>query len=172
MDREREQTRFIISRFDAYISGANTKGNFLLAFNTFLSGGIITNYSKLKELVGTDLGLICLNILLILLVFFSLITTILIIKAVYPFLVSGNSSKRKYHSHIFFNSVAEFDDAKSFYKSYSKQTDQNVEEDLANQAYHLSKGLKSKYHHLEWSMRLVYGEIIILLLLVLNIILF
>jgi hypothetical protein len=34
-----EQLKFIMQRFDTYISGANTKGAFLLAFNTFLWAG-------------------------------------------------------------------------------------------------------------------------------------
>jgi len=172
MEKQREQTRFIIQRFDTYISSANTKGNFLLAFNTFLTGSVVTNYSKLKELITSEFGLNTLNVVLIVLVFVTLLATIFIIGAVYPFVISGNSSANKYHSHVFFNSVAEFKDAKSFNDSYSAQTDANVDEDLARQAFHLAEGLKAKYRLLEWSMRIVYAELFLLFLVLLTLIIF
>ena len=172
MDKEREQTRFIIQRFDNYINGANTKGNFLLAFNTFLAGGIISNYNKIKEFITSECGVLLLDITLIGLFLVSLTTTIFIIKAVYPFLDSGNSSKEKYHSHIFFNSVAEFESDKKYYESYSAQTDKEVEEDLARQAYQVAKGLKKKFNYLEWAMRFVYVELALLLIILILLIIF
>ena len=159
MDNEREQSRFLIQRFDNYISGANTKGNFLLAFNTFLSGGIIANYDKLTKLIGDPDNYIYLNTVLILLFIVGLFTTSFIINAVYPFLKSGNSSKDKYHSKIFFQSVSEFENEKVFADEYKKQDNEEVNEDLAKQAYILSKGLKSKYSSLAWAMRGIFVEL-------------
>lgn len=164
MEKEREHTRFIIQRFDNYISGANTKGNFLLAFNIFLCGGIITNYKYLTELIVDKSILFYLNISLLLLFIVGLTTIALIIKAVYPFLSSGNSSKEKYHSHIFFLSIAEYESDKIFAEAYQKQQDKEVDEDLARQAYTLAKGLSSKYKNLAWVMRLVYTELVLLLI--------
>lgn len=162
MEKEREQSKFIIQRFDTYISGANTKGNFLLAFNTFLCGGIISNYKNLIGLIEDPSDIIYLNIFLFILFVVGLLTTVLIMNAVYPFLNSGNSSKEKYHSLVFFKSIAEYNNAKIFIEAYQKQLDKEVEEDLAHQAYELSKGLKSKYRMLAWSMRLVFLELILL----------
>ncbi len=172
MEKEKEQTRFIIQRFDNYITGANTKGNFLLAFNTFLCGGIIANYNNIIGLIECPSHYYLVNICLCALFAASIITTVLIIKAVYPFLVSGNSSKDKYHSHTFFNAVAEFSSAKEFCESYSKQTDKDVEEDLAHQAFYLATGLKKKYFFLEWAMRLVYVELALLTILITILILY
>ena len=164
MENERDQTKFIIQRFDTYITGANTKGNFLLAFNIFLCGGIIANYNNLTELVLDKSTLLYLNIGLLLLFIFGLTSTALIIKAVYPFLNSGNSSKDKYHSHVFFQSISEYESDKSFAEAYQMQEDKEVNEDLARQAYILAKGLISKYKSLAWVMRLVYSELILLLI--------
>ena len=102
----------------------------------------------------------------------AIIATIFIIKAVYPFLNSGNSSIDKYHSYIFFNSVAEFKTEKDYTDSYSKQSDIEVENDLTRQAYQLAKGLKSKFYHIEWAMRFIYAELFILLLILLTLIIF
>ncbi len=172
MDKEKEQTRFIILRFDNYINAANTKGNFLLVFNTFLCGGIIDNYKNFKELIELPANYYLINICLSILFALSIVTTVLIIKAVYPFLVSGNSSKDKYHSHIFFNAVAQFENAKEFCESYSKQTDKDVEMDLTHQAFHNASGLKKKYYFLEWAMRFVYAELALLAILVIILIIY
>ena len=171
MEEQIDNSKFIIQRYDNYIAGANVKGNFLLAFNTFLTGGIVTNYSKIKELVGCGVGETLLNVSLCILLIASLATTIFVIKAVYPFLSSGNSSKDKYHSHIYFKSVSEFENAKSYNDSFSKLTPEEFKLDLSNQTYELAKGLKKKYNFLKWSMLFIYFEIF-LILLILAIIIF
>lgn len=162
MDNEREHTKFIIQRFDTYISGANTKGNILLAFNIFLCGGIITNLKNLTELIVDKSTLTYLNIGLLLLFIIGIISTALIIKVVYPFLNSGNSSKDKYHSHVFFQSISEYESDKSFAEAFLKQDDKEVNEDLARQTYILAKGLSSKYKSLGWAMWLVLSELTLL----------
>jgi hypothetical protein len=172
MDKQAENTKFIIQRFDNYIAGANVKGNFLLAFNTFLTGGIVANYSKIKELLGCDTGLLLLNIALCLLLVASVITSVLVIKAVYPFLKSGNSSVDKYHSHIYFNSISEFENDKAYYESFTKLSDNDFNQDLAIQAFQLSKGLKKKYSFLEKAMCLVYFELFLILIILILIIIF
>lgn len=172
MTNERDQTKLIIQRFDNYITGANTKGNFLLAINTFLCGIIIANYSKFKEFIVCESDMVYLNVILVILVILSICTTFFVLRAVYPFVISGNSSKDSYHSHIFFNSVAEFTNGKEYHKSVLKQTDENVEEDMAIQAFYLAKGLKNKYRFLEIAMSFVYGELVILLLLLITILIF
>lgn len=172
MTNERDHSKFIIQRFDIYITGANTKGNFLLAMNTFLIGVIVTNYSKIIELI--ECSCICkfFNIGIVLLILFCLAATIFILKAVYPFLLSGNSSKESYHSHIFFNSIAEFKDVNDFRQSYIKQTDLNIEEDMSQQAYHLANGLKLKYKDLGTAMKFIYAELVLIFLLLILIIVY
>lgn len=172
MKNDKEHLKLIIQRFDNYINGANSKGNFLLAINTFLCGIIVANYSKFKELIISNDDLIYLNILLVVLVILSICATFFVLKAVYPFVLSGNSSIESYHSNIFFNSVAEFSDGKEYHKSIQNQKEENVDEDMAIQAFYLAKGLKSKYRFLEIAMSFVYGELVILLLLLITILIF
>jgi hypothetical protein len=170
MEKERDHTKFIIQRFDTFIAGANTKGNFLLAFNIFLSGGIITNYDKLVILIEDNCSIFYLNLGLIVLFIVALISTALIIRATYPFLASGNSSKDKYHSCIFFQSISEYASDKSFAEVYQKQADGQVDEDLARQAYILATGLSSKYKYLTWAMKLIYIELVLLFVILIFII--
>ena len=172
MEKQTDNTKFIIQRYDNYISGANTKGNFLIAFNTFLTGGLIANYSRIKELVILSSGKTLIDILICILLILCVLTIILVIKAVYPFLKSGNSSIENYHSHIFFNSVAEFHNDKTYYESLTGLSDEEFNRDLAHQAFQLAKGLKNKYRFLEWAMLLVYSELFIILLILVTIIIF
>jgi hypothetical protein len=171
MTNERDHSKFIIQRFDTYITGANTKGNFLLAMNTFLIGVIITNYSKIKELISCEYFMY-LNIGIILLIVLCLLASYFILKAVYPFILSGNSSAEGYHSHIFFNSIAEFKDSKKFRQSFMDQTDVNIEEDMSQQAYQLATSLKLKYKYLETAMNFIYAELTLIFLLLILIIIF
>ena len=93
----------------------------------------------------------------------SLVTAFFVVKAVYPFLHSSNSSKDKYHSHIFFNSVSEFKDGNEYFSSLNKKTDKEFDSDLANQAYLLAKGLKKKYKYLQLAMTFVYIEMLLMI---------
>ena len=172
MEKEREHSRFIIQRFDVYISGANTKGNFLLAFNTFLCGGIIANYKKVLDSVADHTGVCLMNIALLALFVLSLIAIFFVMKAVYPFLSSGNSSKAKYHSLIFFKSVAEYGTDAEYAKSLQDQSDAAATEDLARQAYQLAVGLRGKYRNLAISMRLTYVELILLFIILVILVIF
>lgn len=172
MEKERDHTKFLIQRFDTYITGANTKGNFLLAFNTFLCGVVVTNYKNLILMVGDRVAITWLNVFLCVLIILGLIADALIIKAVYPFLTSGNSSKEKYHSMIFFKSVSEFESDKKYSEELKNQSDSEVDEDMRKQAYCLAKGLKSKYNDLAVAMRVIFAELSILLLILITIIFF
>lgn len=52
MPPSNDHLKLIIQRFDAYITASNTKAAFLLAFNTFICGGILTGYKTLTGLVS------------------------------------------------------------------------------------------------------------------------
>jgi hypothetical protein len=43
-----EQSKYVLNRFDHYIEGANSKGNFLLAFSAFMFGFIVISRMPLK----------------------------------------------------------------------------------------------------------------------------
>ena len=55
-------------------------------------------------------------------------------------------------------------------EEYKKQENEEVNEDLVLQAYILSQGLKSKYCSLEWAMRGVFVELILMFVILILII--
>lgn len=164
IEQKVQNLRFIIDRCDKYIAGANIKGNFLLAFNVFLTGSAIANYSELTQLVDSANGLWVLKILMWMLFAVSLIAIVKVINAVYPYLHSGNSSVESYHSHVYFNSISEFESNSAYFKSFDSLSETDIYQDLTNQAYQLSKGLESKHKHLKWAMSFVYVELAIIFL--------
>jgi hypothetical protein len=153
-----EQLKFIMQRFDTYISGANTKGAFLLAFNTFLCGGLLTNYTTLTGLVGPCLTTY-LKVGIFLLILAGIVSLIIVLLAVYPFLKSGNSSTDQYHSLIYFGSVSAFDTPEKYIEALKKQDDAAVYSDMSKQLHQLSKALKKKYHQLEWATKIIFFQL-------------
>jgi hypothetical protein len=163
MPVNKDHTKFLIQRYDAYYSSVNTKGAFMLAFNTFLAGAMVTSYKDIAPQLEPGAGKTWFIILLLLLITLSLISITLIVKAIYPYLRSGNSTQDKYHSLIFFKSVAEYSSIEKFQKEYSEQTEENITADMEKQVYELAKGLKSKYNLLSIAGWFIYAEIILLL---------
>lgn len=159
----KEHTKFLIQRYDAYYSSVNTKGSFMLAFNTFLAGAMVTSYKDIAPHLESGNGKLWFNILLLLLISLSIISLTIIVKAIYPYLKSGNSTQDKYHSLIFFKSVAEYSSLEKFQKEYSSQTEDAVTDDMEKQVYELAQGLKKKYNLISVAGWFIYAEIILLL---------
>ncbi len=153
-----DHLKLIIQRYDIYITGSNTKAAFLLAFNTFICGGILTGYKTLTGLVTTNHAA-CLNILLLLIFISGLVCLVFVLRAMYPYTNSGNSSTEKYHSLIFFKSVAEFKSPDDYAENLKKQTADETWEDLAKQIYAVGGGLKRKYQFLEYATTTIYIQV-------------
>jgi hypothetical protein len=164
MQNKRDHAKLVMNRFDTYIGAVNTRGAFLLAFNTFLFGGIASNHDKILKCVTDPNGASLLKIVLMTLLFLSLVTTALTMKAVYPFLSSGNSTKDRYHSLIFFKSVAEFTDANEYFDKWNDISDEDAEADIIKQSFHLARGLNKKYTALSWAIRFVYAQVFMMVI--------
>tara|TARA_R110002049_G_scaffold16732_3_gene66238 strand:- start:2461 stop:2976 length:516 start_codon:yes stop_codon:yes gene_type:complete len=159
--KEIEQSRFVLNRFDHYIEGANSKGNFLLAFSAFLFGFIVTSFNAIVEFDNCNAQSWTTGLLVLILIL-GIISIAFTIAAVFPFLKTNNSSSKKYHSLVFFNSIADMNE-EDFLTQYKEQKDKKVCKDIAKQIYAISKGLKTKYNRISWSIRLVFIQLILLL---------
>lgn len=163
-EKEIEHSKYVLNRFDHYIEGANSKGNFLLAFSVFLFGFIAAGFNDIvsfNQRASTNwiIGL------LIAILIIGLVSIAFTIAAVFPYLRTNNSSSKKYHSLVFFGSIAEMEED-DFLKQYGEQKDKKVSKDLAKQIYAVSKGLKVKYGRISWAMRLVFIQLLLLLLII------
>ncbi len=163
--KEIEQSRYVLNRFDHYIEGANSKGNFLLAYSAFLFGFIVTSFNDIVALDNSDSKNWIIVLLAVILVI-GLVSIGFTIAAVFPFLKTNNSSSKNYHSLVFFNSIADMEE-ENFLKQYKQQKDKKACKDMAKQIYAISKGLKSKYFKISWAIRLVFVQLFLLLLIIL-----
>lgn len=161
---EIEHSRYVLTRFDHYIEGANSKGNFLLAFSAFLFGFVIASFNEIVSFNRYANNEWTVGFLIAILIL-GLGSIAFTISAVYPFLKTNNSSSKKYHSLIFFNSIAEMKEDE-FLKQYRAQKDKKAEKDLVKQIYAISKGLKKKYARISWAILLIFIQLFLLLLII------
>lgn len=159
----KDHYKLVLSRIDTAISSVNTKGGLIVAFCTFLFGSIISRYSDLKPLIDSSNHPDLINWLILGLLIVSLCSIFLVGLAVFPYLKSGNSSSKKYHSLMFFNSIAEFDKADDYCDALKSQKEDDIEKDIKCQIHVLSKGLKRKFRFIAWAMRLFFADLIIVL---------
>lgn len=160
MDKKVENLKYIITRYDNYINFSNVKGSFIVTLNTFIVGAVLVNRGFILEKIDCKY-ISFYNFLLLLLCSSALVILFFTIRALFPYSISGNSSKDEYHSHIYFGSVSKFESAKEYISSLSKIDDNKFEEDLASQAYIIAIGLTRKYKMLDISMYAIYFELLI-----------
>ena len=159
--KEIENSRYVLDRFDHYIEGANSKGNFLLAFSAFIFGFIVSSFKMIVAFDNSEAKSLTIGLLIIVLIV-GLVSIAFTIAAVFPFLKTNNSSSKKYHSLVFFNSIADMEE-EDFLKQYNQQKNKKVCKDMEKQIYAISKGLKIKYLRISWAIRLVFVQLILLL---------
>ena len=160
MEKKGENLKYIITRYDNYVNFSNVKGSFIVTLNTFIVGAVLVNRTFISEKINVDYHTFF-EILLLVLCFAALIILFFTIRALFPYSISGDSSKDEYHSHIYFGSVSKFESAKEYISSLSKIDDNKFEEDLATQAYILARGVTKKYKMLDISMYIIYFELVI-----------
>lgn len=150
--------KFVLGRYDQYANAVNTKGSFLLAFNSFAAGGFVVNFLKLAEGLKSNCTLYAwFQIVSLLFVLVSVASIYLSIRAVYPALTSGNT-KGSYQSLIFFGSVGELT-ADMYLTEIQGLDDAKTIEDLSRQTNQVANILNGKFHFIGLASRLVYIQL-------------
>jgi hypothetical protein len=139
-----------IQRFDFYINSTNTKSSSIIAFNTFVLGGIVLKASEILPSQGVDhrLYLAC-GISLIMSAIASLVSLIATFFVISPFLKSSGGADPKvqepYSSTVFFAHVAGLSSATHLLEQIKSSSDEVIYQDLSIQAYSLAQGLNGKF---------------------------
>lgn len=94
MNEKIEIQKFIMNRLDTYIDSSQNKSNLYLTLNTIISGGVIALIS-----IKTDSCL--LNGLLGLIALFSIVSILITLKAINPYLKSSVGEKSIFFLKIF-----------------------------------------------------------------------
>ncbi|WP_460615325.1 Pycsar system effector family protein [Hymenobacter seoulensis] len=152
--------KFILGRYDQYANAVNTKGSFLLAFNSFAAGGFVVNFLKLAEGLKSNCTVYAwFQVISLLFVLVSVISIYLTIRAVYPALTSGNN-RGNYQSLIFFGSVSELQ-PDTFLQQVKEADNASTINDLARQTNQVASILSGKFRHISWASQLVYVQLTI-----------
>lgn len=152
-----EHARFAIDRYDHYYDAVNNKGAFYIGLNTFMLGGLFAGFISLEELMEKPAYL---WIMLILFAGCSLMSSILTVIAIHPFV--NTSRKKGKRSLIFFASVAQYDQ-ENFVEAFMQQDNSRITKDTVSQMWHLSKGLTRKFRLLKFAGCLIIAQFIILM---------
>ncbi|RYZ21834.1 MAG: hypothetical protein EOO16_11500 [Chitinophagaceae bacterium] len=152
-----EQAKFVIGRYDHYYDSVNTKGSFIIGLNTFLLGGLLAGYVGLYEKIEIPQWIVALIIAFGLC---SILSSMLTVFAIHPFLNSGNKDTKK-RSQIFFGSVSQYD-RENFIEAFKARTEQQIVNDLSCQVWILATGLTKKYDYLRIAGWLLIVQLILL----------
>jgi hypothetical protein len=134
----------LIGRYDFYNGSVNTKAALLVAFDTFVAGGIVLKWKDIAEAFGNQkVAFFFVALFLIVALAASLVSLWFTFKSVNPFLGSPNLPKN-YHSLLFFGDVKKFA-LEDYHKEVVKVTDEELGRDLAYQAHALADGLCGKF---------------------------
>lgn len=157
----------LIARYDFYYGSVNTKAALLIAFNTFVAGGIVIKWQDIEKTFGAQRPIFVIAVIaLTVAVISSLVSLFYTFRSVYPTLDSPEIPN-KYHSLIFFDAVSQFQ-AKDYHAEVSKLQDGPLLRDLAFQAHSLAGGLSGKFKQLRTAiMWIQYAQIPSLLAIVL-----
>jgi hypothetical protein len=140
----------VIARYDFYYGSVNTKAALLIAFDTFVVGGVALKWADLQPAFNTRKELFIVECcLMLLLVAASLVSLAFTFWAINPFL-SSPRMPNEYHSLIFFGDVKEFS-LEKYYEEVQKLSDADLRRDLAYQAHTLAGGLSKKFANLWWA---------------------
>jgi hypothetical protein len=153
-----EHAKFAIGRYDHYLNVVNSKGSFYIAVNTFLLGSLFTAVTAVFRQLDKPWyvwGLLSLFAVS------SLVSIILTILAINPFLRSGNNSSRN-RSLLFFGSVAEYQ-KDNYRDAFTDQDSHRMLRDTVDQSWTLATALVSKYRKLQLAGYLLIAQFALLI---------
>jgi hypothetical protein len=147
----------VLRRFDHYVASTNAKGALLVAYNSFVAGALVLKWEDVATVViGSSQALKGLVIVLIIIVALAtLIALSTVFGALVPYLASPKRVG-KYHSHIYFEHVAERGDANDYLEAFSSATEQELMYDLGTQVHAVAQGLRRKFRLLRATVLVMF----------------
>lgn len=157
-----------IGRIDTYIGTTNAKAALIVAFDTFLLGGLLLKagdiLAPLKAVAWAHTTFVW---LIAVIGVASVVSLWFTLSVVQPFLTS-NKRPGQYHSRVFFGDIAEVKDAASFVSQVREAGPDEMHDDLAQQVHVVAGIACTKFKRLRWVTRVaVFAQIPALLALLL-----
>lgn len=147
-----ENLKFILSRYDHYIEGVQSKSNLYITLNTFVLTGSVTLFGGFEN----DLSNFLIGLLLLIIIS-SVIATIYILLAVNPKTKKGDND-----SIIFFGNVQEKKANAEYWEVIKNTNKSDFEEDLANQVQQVASIVCKKHKTLKNAGYLLITQFILI----------
>lgn len=147
-----ENLKFILSRYDHYIEGVQSKSNLYITLNTFVLTGSVTLFGGFE----TDLSNFLIGLLLLIIIS-SVIATLYILLAVNP-----KTKKSDNDSIIFFGNVQEKNASAEYWEVIKNTNKSDFEEDLANQVQLVASIVCKKHNTLKNAGYLLITQFILI----------
>jgi hypothetical protein len=156
----------IINRFDLLINSTNSKAALIIAFNTFVLGGLLLKWADLLPIQPAYLntaGIVALSAASLA----SIVSLVFTIMAITPYLESHD-----YHSDLYFKDIASLPKGDVYLERVNQMQSEILTKDLSFQIHVLASGLKKKFQCLKVATLAIFCAQIpaILILIVLKII--
>ena len=151
---EKERLEYTVNRLDHYYDSVNNKTAVYIAINTFITGGAITLLTQIQKLLYKENWLL---LSLASIIVLGVISLILLALASMPYF----SPKSDIESLYYFASIGQ-KRSEEFYELSKNQSKKDDLNDLRNQVFILSKGLKSKFKKLKWACGLLIIQFVLL----------
>ncbi len=133
MNEKIETLKFIMNRLDTHIDSSQNKSNHYLTLNTIIIGGVIA-------LISVKTNSCILNILLVITALLSIVSILITLKVINPYLKSSTGKK----SIFFFKDISK-NEKQEYHSSVVEQNEKELLQDITEQTYYISKGLSTKY---------------------------
>lgn len=157
-----------LGRIDTYIGTTNAKAALVVAFDTFLLGGLLLKAGDILTPLKTVMWAHTAAVWLIALIgVMSVVSLWLTLSVVQPFLTS-NKRPGQYHSRVFFGDIAEVKDASAFTSQVRDAGLEEMHDDLTQQVHVVAGIARTKFVRLQVVTRVaVFAQIPLLLVLLL-----
>jgi hypothetical protein len=140
----------IIRRFDHMIDTANTKAALIIAFNTFILGGIVLKWGEL--LPRNPLWLkISGSFILAAAAGACVVSLFFTFRAIAPYLKSHN-----YRSNVFFKDIRKHQEPEEYHNEMKGLTLDHLTRDLSFQVHVISGGMSNKFDCLKNAVHAVF----------------
>ncbi|MCC5787427.1 MAG: hypothetical protein JJU33_12090 [Phycisphaerales bacterium] len=157
-----------IGRTDTYIGTTNAKAALIVAFDTFLLGGLLLKAGDILTPLKPTPWAHTTSLWLIAAIAVASVVSLWITISVAQPLLTTNKRPGDYHSRIFFGDIAEVKDPGAFVIQVRNADEDEMLNDLAQQVHIVSSIACTKFKRLRWATRVaVFTQIPVLLALLL-----
>jgi hypothetical protein len=161
IERQIEQARYLIDRYDRLLQMVDIKGNIIAIYHFTIIGAIVFNYDDLKILLNVLINDVDIFFWLVLsVILISLASLLFIFLAIFPFLESKTKKGKDHKSLIFFKAVCEMGQ-KNFETEFSNQSEEDLVADYKAQIFNIAKGLSMKFVNIKRAGHVSYLHLLV-----------